>query len=100
MTTINDINHAIMFNDFTNDQLDSITMAIKYRRNELAKKARYSVSIGSKVRFVSSRNGKTVIGTVAKINRKTIIVCEQNAISSYGTRWRVPASMIEVVSTG
>ena len=97
MTTINDINHAIMFGDLTNDQIDSIVMAIKFRRNQLAKQAKNSVSIGCKVRFVSSRNGKTVLGTVSKINRKTILVCEQSPNSLFGTTWRVPANMLEVV---
>lgn len=97
MTTINDINHAIMFGDFTNDQIDSIIMAVKFRRSELAKQAKRSVTIGCQVRFVSSRSGKTVIGTVSKINRKTIIVREAGAGGVFNTNWRVPANMLEVV---
>jgi len=34
---IQEVNSAIMFGDFTNDQLNSVAQAIKYRRAQMTK---------------------------------------------------------------
>jgi uncharacterized lipoprotein len=94
LSQIQQINSSIMFGDFTNDQLDSIIAAIKFARNNLARQAKNSFSKGSKVKFRSSRNGQTIVGTVEKVNRKFIIVREQTS-SVFGVNWRVPANMLE-----
>ena len=74
MVTIQDINSTIIAGTFTNDQLDSIAMAIRFARNQLAAKAKFTLIKGSQVKFTSSKTGKTVLGTVEKVNRKFIIV--------------------------
>jgi exosome complex RNA-binding protein Csl4 len=89
MTTINDINSAIISGAFTNDQLDSIVTAVKFARNQITRQNTGSLVIGSKVKFTSTRNGQTVLGTVEKVNRKYIIVREQGRGA-----WRVPANML------
>jgi hypothetical protein len=93
--TIDQVNKAIMFGNFTNDQLNSITMALKFARAQLTKETKRSLSVGLPVKFVSSRDGRTVLGTVTKINRKFVIVKEQNSNSLFPTNWRVPANMLE-----
>lgn len=91
MATIQEINTSIMFGDLTNEQLNSVIEAVKYRRGQLTKQSVRSLSTGVKVKFVSSRDGKTVLGTVSKVNRKFVIV-------DTGTgRWRVPGNMLETV---
>lgn len=95
LMTIDQVNKAIMFGNFTNDQLNSITMALKFARAQLTKETKRSLSIGLPVKFVSSRDGRTVLGTVTKINRKFVIVKEQNSNSLFPTNWRVPANMLE-----
>jgi hypothetical protein len=92
MTSINDITHTIMFGDLSNDQLNGIIQAVKFRRSQLGKETKNQLNIGCQVRFVSSRDGQYVLGTVEKINRKTIIV----GTTGRGT-WRVPANMLEVM---
>jgi len=92
MVTIQDINSTIITGSFTNEQLDSIAMAIKFARNQLAAKAKFTLVRGSKVKFTSSRTGKTVLGTVEKVNRKFIIVRENGMMFQ---TWRVPANMLE-----
>jgi hypothetical protein len=87
---INDVTHAIMFGDFTNEQLNAIGMAVKYRRNQIASTVKRGLSIGDVVKFVD-RFGITTTGKVNKVNRKFVIV------DTGVTRWRVPASMLEVV---
>lgn len=91
MATIQQINSSIIGGNFTNDQLDSIMMAVKFARNQISLKNKCLFTKGSKVKFVSSRSGKNITGTVTKINRKYIIVHEDNSF----TNWRVPANMLE-----
>lgn len=92
MTTIQDINSTIISGQFTNDQLNSIVQAVTFARNQLAQKTRFTLVKGSQVKFTSSRNGQTVLGTVEKVNRKFVIVRESG--KAFGT-WRVPANMLE-----
>lgn len=89
MPTISEINTAIVTGDFTNDQLNSISDAIRFARSQLATKAKFTLVKGSNVKFTSSRSGQIVTGTVEKVNRKFIIV------RSGLTNWRVPANMLE-----
>ena len=91
MSTIQQINTTIVSGVFTNEQLDSIQMAIKFAKNQLAVKAKFTLVKGSAVKFTSNRNGQTVLGTVEKVNRKFIIVRENG--KAFGT-WRVPANML------
>ena len=96
MVSINDINHSIIAGNFTNDQLNSIVMAIKFARNQLVKENRGSLVVGTKVKFTSSRTGADVYGTVEKVNRRYIVVRE-NGFNTLGGSWRVPANMLEAV---
>jgi hypothetical protein len=91
MMNIKEINSAIMFGDLTNDDLNSIGDAIRYRRSQLTTQTRRSLSLGCAVKFTNSRTGQLVTGKVDKINRKFVIV------NAGFTRWRVPANMLETV---
>lgn len=93
MTTIQEINSAIIAGNFTNDQLNSIAMAVQFARNQLAQKNKFALRKGSSVKFVSSRSGQTILGTVEKVNRKFVIVKENG--KAFGGNWRVPANMLE-----
>jgi hypothetical protein len=94
MMNINDVTHAIMFGDFTNEQLNAIGMAVKYRRNQIASTVKRGLCIGDSVRF-NGRNGQ-VTGTVTKVNRKFVLV-KENRGGYLPMTWRVPASMLETV---
>lgn len=89
MATIQEINSTIISGQFTNDQLDSIVMAIKFARSQLVKQNTGKMVVGTKVKFVNSRTGAVVIGDVSKVNRKFIVV--RSGLSN----WRVPANMLE-----
>jgi len=91
MTDISAINSAILAGNFTNDQLTSIGDAIRFARAQLAQVNKYTLTVGTNVKFHSTRSGKTIQGTVQKVNRKFIIVREQGTLA--GT-WRVPANML------
>jgi uncharacterized protein (DUF4213/DUF364 family) len=90
---INDVTHAIMFGDFTNDQLNAIAQAVKYRRSRITSDVKRGLCIGDKVRF-TGRSGQFVIGKVTKVNRKFIIV-QENRGGYLPMNWRVPANMLE-----
>lgn len=87
--SIQQVNSAIMFGDFTNDQLNSILAAIKFRRGQLTQQTKRAITLGGTVQFTSSRHGQTFTGTVEKIARKFVTVRTSHGL------WRVPASMLE-----
>ena len=89
MSTIQDVNSAIMFGDFTNEQLNSIVQAIKYRRAQLTKEKVRSFWNGDNVKFVNPKTGRVHVGVVAKVKIKYISVREGNSL------WNVPANMLE-----
>lgn len=89
MTEISAINGAILAGNFTNEQLNSIGDAIRFARAQLGQQNKYTLRVGTKVKFTSSRSGMEVTGDVQKINRKFVIV------KSGVTNWRVPANMLQ-----
>lgn len=91
MATIQEINSTIIAGGFTNEQLDSIVMAVKFARNQLGRSIKFNLKVGDKVEFTSSRTGKTMQGTVRKIAVKFVTVDTNQG------GWRVPSSMLRVV---
>ena len=89
MTAIQDVNSAIMFGNFTNEQLNSIAQAIKYRRAQVTKEKVRSFWNGDNVKFVHPKTGRVHIGVVTKVKIKNVSVRENN------TTWNVPANMLE-----
>jgi len=88
--SIQDVNSAIMFGSFTNEQLESITSAVRYRRGQLGKETKRSLAPGDVVKFTNPRTGRTHQGSVVKIAIKNVQVLEGNSL------WNVPANMLTV----
>jgi hypothetical protein len=88
--SIQDVNSAIMFGSFTNEQLNSIATAIKYRRAQVARENKRSIVVGDVVKFINPRSGRTHQGNVVKINIKNVKVKEGF------TTWNVPANLLTV----
>ncbi len=93
---IKQVNTAIMQGDFTNEELNSIGDAIRFARAQLVVRNKSVLSVGSNVKFTSSTRG-IIVGTVKKINRKFILVNEQKPGNLFGSTWKVPANMLEVL---
>ena len=91
MATIQEINSSIMFGNLSNDQLDSVIAAIKFRRAQLTRENKRMLNLGSRVKFYSTKRGQTFQGTVEKIATKFVTV------NTGAMRWRVPANMLELV---
>ena len=90
LTTIQQVNSQIMFGSFTNEQLNSILAAVKFRRSQLTKETKRALMLGDVVKFTHPRTGRTHQGNVVKINIKNIKVRENN------TTWNVPANLLTV----
>jgi hypothetical protein len=95
LTTIQQINQSIMFGNFTNDQLTSITDAVQYARVQLRKDKIRSFRVGDTVKFNSTKRGVTVMGTVKKVAIKYVTVQEASTGRLTSALWRVPANMLE-----
>jgi hypothetical protein len=91
MDTIKEVNSAIMYGTFTNQQLDSIIDAVKFRRTAVARENANTLRIGSDVYFISNRNGRKYQGKLEAIKIKNAIV--NTALGKY----RVPLNMIAAV---
>ena len=91
LTEIQQINHAIMFGNFTNTELNSMLDAIKWARAQMTKQQTRALRVGDTVKFTSNRNGVTYQGTVDKIKIKYILVNTPQG------RYNVPANMLEAV---
>ena len=89
MSDISEINRAIISGNFTNDQLTSIIDAVKFARAQIAQQNKYTLTVGTKVKFTNSRSGMVITGDVQKINRKFVIV-KTGPLNT----WRVPANML------
>ena len=89
--TADQINTAIKNGFYSNAELDSILMSVRYARSQLQKIVKRSLRTGDTVRFVSGRNGQTYTGTVRKIAIKYVTV------DTGQTLFRVPANMLEGV---
>ena len=91
LSTIQQINSAIMFGNFTNVELASIIDAVKFARTQLAKQTTRALRPGDTVKFTSNRNGVTYRGVVDKVKIKYVLVNTPQG------RYNVPASMLEAV---
>jgi len=93
MLSIQEVNSAIMLQDWTNEQLTSMIDAVKWNRANLVKQIKRSISVGDTVNFTSSKTGRNVTGTVMKVAIKYVTV------KTIDGMWRVPANMLSVVDT-
>ena len=89
--TIQEVNTAIMFGNFTNEQLNSIVSAVQYARAQLGKQKIRTFTKGDTVKFHSTKRGVTVTGTVTKVAIKYVTVKDGMML------WKVPANMLEAV---
>jgi hypothetical protein len=89
LSTIQQINSAIMFGNLSNVELNSIVDAVKFARTQLTKQKTRSFKLGDTVKFTSNRNGMTYTGTVRKVKIKFVLVSTNAGV------YNVPANMLE-----
>jgi hypothetical protein len=86
---VKDINSAIMFGNFTNDELTRMIDAVKFARAQLTKQKTRTFQLGDRVKFTSNRNGLTYVGDIQKVKIKFVLV------KTPGGLFNVPANMLE-----
>ena len=91
MLTIQDVNRAIMLQEWTNTELSSMIDAVKWNREQLSKRIKRSITVGDNVEFTSSKTGRLTRGFVTKVAIKYVTVNTGMGL------WRVPANMLTVV---
>ena len=91
MLTIQDVNRAIMLQTWTNTELSSMIDAVKWNREQLAKRVKRSIGVGDNVEFTSSKTGRLMRGFVTKVAIKYVTVNTGMGL------WRVPANMLTLV---
>jgi hypothetical protein len=74
-----------------NDQLNAVIRKIKERRTYLARQRAVTFAVGDRVNFAA--RGMQVVGTVTKVNVKTVQVRQNNSL----TLWKVHASLLSPV---
>ena len=89
MLTIQDVNKAIMLQEWTNVELSSMIDAVKWNKAQLSRNVKNSIKPGQMVKFTSSKTGRTMVGDVTKIAIKYVTVRTPAGM------WRVPANMLE-----
>ena len=85
---ITQVNQAIMYGNFTNDELSSIIDAVKYGRARLTREIKRGLAVGDNVNFTSTKLGRNVTGVITKIAIKYVTVRTATGL------WRVPANML------
>jgi hypothetical protein len=91
MNSIDNVTQAIMFGNFSNEDLESVSQAIRYRRTQLSKEAKRSMAPGVAVKFYHPKQGRDITGTVNRIKQKYILVDTAQG------RYNVPANLLETV---
>jgi hypothetical protein len=87
---IRQVNQAIMFGQFTTEELNSIIDAVKWNRASLSKRVKAGLRVGDRVSFTSSKTGMKMVGDITKIAIKYVTV------RVGATLWRCPANMLTV----
>lgn len=87
---IKQVNSAIMFGDFSNDELNSIINAIQFRRSSMQAHARSKLKVDSQVTWRNTKTGGKLKGSIVKIATKyaTIRTIDYEL-------WKVPMDMLE-----
>jgi hypothetical protein len=80
-----------MFGNFSNEDLEAVTQAIRYRRTQLSKEAKRVMAPGIAVKFYHPKQGRDITGTVNRIKQKYILVDTAQG------RYNVPANLLETV---
>jgi len=89
MINATEIRSAIVAGKFTVAELEEITQAVKFARNQLSRKNVYSFRSGDLVKFTNPKTRVTFTGTVDRVKTKYVLVQTNQG------RYNVPAVLLE-----
>jgi hypothetical protein len=91
MNSIDSVTQAIMYGNFSNEDLEAVSQAIRYRRAQLGREVKRAMAPGVAVKFYHPKQGRDITGTVNRIKQKYILVDTAQG------RYNVPANLLETV---
>ena len=91
MNSIDSVTQAIMYGNFSNEELEAVSQAIRYRRAQLGREVKRAMAPGVAVKFYHPKQGRDITGTVNRIKQKYILVDTAQG------RYNVPANLLETV---
>ena len=91
MSSIDTVTQTIMYGNFSNEDLEAVSQAIRYRRAQLGREVKRAMAPGVAVKFYHPRQGRDITGTVNRIKQKYILVDTAQG------RYNVPANLLETV---
>jgi hypothetical protein len=91
MNSIDSVTQAIMYGNFSNEDLEAVSQAIRYRRAQLGREVKRAMAPGVAVKFYHPKQGRNITGTVNRIKQKYILVDTAQG------RYNVPANLLETV---
>ena len=91
MSSIDSVTQAIMYGNFSNEELEAVSQAIRYRRAQLGREVKRAMAPGVAVKFYHPKQGRDITGTVNRIKQKYILVDTAQG------RYNVPANLLETV---
>jgi hypothetical protein len=80
-----------MYGNFSNEDLEAVSQAIRYRRAQLGREVKRAMAPGVTVKFYHPKQGRDITGTVNRIKQKYILVDTAQG------RYNVPANLLETV---
>jgi len=91
MNSVDNVTQAIMYGNFSNEDLEAVSQAIRYRRAQLGREVKRAMAPGITVKFYHPKQGRDITGTVNRIKQKYILVDTAQG------RYNVPANLLETV---
>ncbi len=91
MNSVDNVTQAIMYGNFSNEDLEAVSQAIRYRRAQLGREVKRAMAPGVTVKFYHPKQGRDITGTVNRIKQKYILVDTAQG------RYNVPANLLETV---
>ena len=91
MNSVDSVTQAIMYGNFSNEDLEAVSQAIRYRRSQLGREVKRAMAPGVAVKFYHPKQGRDITGTVNRIKQKYILVDTAQG------RYNVPANLLETV---
>ena len=74
------------------EDMKSVSQVFNAKIKHLQRVSTYSFDRGDKISFRSNKTGQTIVGTVERVNQKTLSIT-----ASDGTRWKVSSTLVNKI---
>ena len=81
-----------LISQMDNDQINQIITAINSKRSSNQRAKTKQLNVGDVVKFNPSNGGKTIVGSILKVNQKTVLLK-----TTLGEKWKVSGTLLSLV---